>query len=89
MSADIKRGIVYLTTGNAGSYFVGVNRPGNNEYSNSIIAIDIFNKKKLWDFQEVKHDIWNFDIAAPPILTTIKKDNLDLDLNLGKSKYFN
>ncbi len=89
ISADTKRGIVYLTTGNAGSYFVGVNRPGNNEYSNSIIAIDVFNKKKLWDFQEVKHDIWNFDIAAPPILTTIKKDNLDIDVVVAVTKIGN
>ena len=73
ISADVKRGIIYVTTGNAGYYFNGVNRPGNNKYSNSIIAIDVINKKKLWDFQEIDHDIWNLDIPAPPILTSIKK----------------
>ena len=46
-SLDKERGIAYLTTGNAGRYFNGVNRPGKNEYANSIIAIDIVNKKKL------------------------------------------
>ena len=66
-SLDEKRGIVYLTTGNAGKYFDGVNRPGKNNYANSILAFDIKNKKKLWDFQEVRHDIWNLDIPAPPI----------------------
>ena len=47
MSADINRGVVFISTGNAGFYFNGVNRPGNNKYSNSIIAIDIFKKKKI------------------------------------------
>ena len=56
-SFDSKRGIAFVTTGNAGRYFNGVNRPGNNKFANSIIAIDIENKKKIWDFQEVRHDI--------------------------------
>ena len=50
MSADIERQIVFITTGNAGSYLVGVNRPGKNKYSNSIIALDIKNKKKIMGF---------------------------------------
>jgi len=86
ISADIERGIVFITTGNAGSYFVGVNRPDDNKYSNSIIAIDIFNKKKLWDFQEIKHDIWNSDIPAPPVLTSIKKNNVSIDVVVAVSK---
>ena len=50
ISADTRRGIVFVTTGNAGFYFNGVNRPGNNKYSNSVIAIDVFNKKKAVGF---------------------------------------
>ena len=49
-SLDEIRGIAYVTTGNAGRYFNGVNRPGKNEYANSIIAIDIENKKKIVEF---------------------------------------
>ena len=89
ISADTKRGIVFITTGNAGFYFNGVNRPGSNKYSNSIIAIDIFNKKKLWDFQEVSHDIWNLDIPAPPILTSIKKNNTKIDVVIAVTKLGN
>ena len=89
ISADIERGIVFVTTGNAGFYFNGVNRPGNNKYSNSIIALDIFNKKKLWDFQEIAHDIWNLDIPAPPILTSIKKDGIDIDVVIAVTKLGN
>ena len=89
ISADINRGIVFIATGNAGFYFNGVNRPGNNKYSNSIIAIDIFNKKKLWDFQEVKHDIWNFDIPAPPVLTSIDKNGTKIDVVVAVTKIGN
>ena len=89
ISADTERGIVFLTTGNAGFFFNGVNRPGNNKYSNSIIAIDIINKKKLWDFQEISHDIWNLDIPAPPILTSIKKNDIKIDVVVAVTKLGN
>ena len=73
-SLDEQRGVAYITTGNAGRYFNGVNRPGRNKYANSIIALDIKNEKKLWDFQEVRHDIWNLDLPAPPILGSITRN---------------
>jgi quinoprotein glucose dehydrogenase len=88
-SLDEKRGIAFLTTGNAGRYFNGVNRPGNNKFSNSIIAIDIKNKKKLWDFQEVRHDIWNLDIPAPPILGSITKNKKKVDVVIAVTKLGN
>jgi len=89
ISADIDRGILYVTTGNAGFYFDGVNRPGDNKYSNSIVAIDIINKKKLWDFQEISHDIWNLDIPAPPILTSIIRNNKKIDVVIAVTKLGN
>ncbi len=88
-SLDEKRGIAYVTTGNAGFYFNGVNRPGKNNYANSIVAIDIKNKKKLWDFQEVRHDIWNLDIPAPPILGSITKKNKKVDVVIALTKLGN
>tara|TARA_A100001015_G_scaffold318573_1_gene438851 strand:- start:277 stop:2004 length:1728 start_codon:yes stop_codon:yes gene_type:complete len=88
-SLDEVRGIVYITTGNAGRYFNGVNRPGKNSYANSIIAIDIKNKKKIWDFQEVRHDIWNLDIPAPPILGSITRNNKKVDVVIAVTKLGN
>ena len=44
-SLDEERGIAYISTGNAGRYFNGVNRPGKNRHANSIVALDIKNKK--------------------------------------------
>ncbi len=88
-SLDKVRGIAYVTTGNAGRYFNGVNRPGKNEYANSIIAIDIKNKKKIWNFQEVRHDIWNLDIPAPPILGAITRNNKKVDVVIAVTKLGN
>ena len=88
-SLDKIRGIAYVTTGNAGRYFNGVNRPGKNEYANSIVAIDIKNKKKLWNFQEVRHDIWNLDIPAPPILGSITRNNKKVDVVIAVTKLGN
>lgn len=71
VAMDKKRGIVYVTTGNPrpGSY--GVNRPGSNENSCSIIAFDINNEKIKWSFQETAHDLWDYDIASPPIISDL------------------
>ena len=86
ISADLDREIVYVTTGNAGFFTDGTTRPGKNKYSNSVVAIDIKNKKLLWDFQEIEHDIWDFDIAAPPILTSINLKNKKIDVVIAVTK---
>ena len=86
ISADLDREIVYVTTGNAGFFTDGTTRPGKNKYSNSVVAIDIKNKKLLWDFQEIEHDIWDFDIAAPPILTSINLKNKKIDIVVAVTK---
>ena len=75
ISVDTKRGILFITTGNPSYYFDGTKRPGLNKYSNSIIAFDLNQKKIIWDFQEVFHDIWNLDIPAAPILTSVMLEN--------------
>lgn len=89
ISADVNKGIIYLTTGNTAPYFVGITRPGKNLYSNSVIAFDVRNRKVLWFFQETCHDLWNFDIGAPPILTTINKDNKRIDVVVAVTKLGN
>ncbi len=86
ISLDEKRGIVYITTGNPSNYFDGTLRPGLNYNSNSIIAISLEDKKQIWSFQETFHDIWNFDLPAPPILTSIKRKNEFYDVVIAVTK---
>ena len=86
ISADEKRKIVYITTGNAQPDYFGLRRPGNNKYCNSIIALDLKSKKKLFDFQEISHDVWNKDMASPPILGSVQTQNGLVDVVIGMSK---
>jgi len=89
ISADINRGILYVTTGNPHHYFDGTQRPGSNPNSNSIIAIDLNQQKILWSFQETSHDIWNSDLPAPPILTSLIIDNKLIDVVVTPTKRAN
>lgn len=89
ISLDDNTGILYVTTGNPANYFIGVDRPGLNEYTNSLIAIDINKKKELWKFQETTHDLWNLDIPAAPILTTINFDDQLIDVVIAITKLGN
>ena len=68
LSADQERGIVYIPTNGATVDFYGGFRPGDNLFSTSLIALDVKTGKRLWHFQLVHHDIWNYDTPTAPIL---------------------
>ena len=53
------------------------NSKSTNITSNSIIAVDLVDKKIIWSFQETSHDIWNSDLPAPPILTNLNYTSLN------------
>ena len=86
ISADENRKIVYVTTGNAQPDYFGLRRPGNNKFCNSILAIDLQSRKKLFDFQEISHDVWNKDMASPPILGSVKTKKGNVDVVIAMSK---
>ena len=89
ISADTKRGILYFTTGNPHHYLDGTQRPGKNQYSNSVIAVDLKERSVKWSFQETSHDIWNSDLPAPPILTSIKRNKEKIDVVIVPTKRSN
>jgi quinohemoprotein ethanol dehydrogenase len=60
--------LLYITTGNAGSDWYGGDRPGDNLYAASILAINRTTGKLKWHFQEVHHDIWDYDSPSAPVL---------------------
>jgi len=71
MSLDEERGIAYVSTGSPKPNFVGIHHRGDNLYANCVIAIDMRTGKRIWHFQEIRHDIWDLDIPAPPNLLTV------------------
>ena len=74
MSADPKRGLVYIPTNPPTIDFYGGFRPGNNLFGTSVIALDVRTGKRVWHFQTVHHDIWNFDNPTAPVLLDVKID---------------
>jgi quinoprotein glucose dehydrogenase len=70
ISADPVLGLVYLPTGSAAPDIYGGMRPGDNRDANSIVALDAKTGKKVWSFQVVHHDVWDYDIPSEPILFT-------------------
>jgi quinoprotein glucose dehydrogenase len=74
LSVDEERGIVYIPVSIAGSDYVGVERPGNNLYGTSLVAVDIATGERKWHQQLVHHDIWDFDLGAAPTLFDSVKD---------------
>ena len=66
--------LLYITTGNAGNDWWGGNRAGDNLYAASIVAIDKDTGKVKWHFQEVHHDIWDYDTPSPAVLFDVDRD---------------
>src|SRR5229473_2107960 len=71
---DPDLGLVYLSVGNAAPDILGENRGGDNLFAASIVAVDLFTGNPVWHFQEVHHDIWDYDSAQPAVLFTLEKD---------------
>jgi quinoprotein glucose dehydrogenase len=74
MTVDTERGIVYIALGNATDQNFGGSRPGNNSYATSVIALDAVTGKRKWHFAITKHDIFDWDVNAPPTLIDVRKD---------------
>ena len=71
MTVDANRGLLYMpVAGPAGNYWGG-DRPGNNLFANSIVAVDAETGRYRWHFQTVHHDLWDSDMPNPPVLVDI------------------
>jgi quinoprotein glucose dehydrogenase len=68
MSVDESLGLVYLPTGAPSPDYYGVDRPGDNHFANSVVAVELATGKVRWHFQHVRHDLWDYDTPAQPIL---------------------
>jgi glucose dehydrogenase len=73
MTVDVERGLVYVPLGCPTSDFYGADRPGDGLYGNSLVALDAATGKLKWYQQLVHHDLWDYDLAAPPALITVNR----------------
>jgi quinoprotein glucose dehydrogenase len=86
MSLDEKRGMVFLALGSPSYDFYGADRKGENLYGNCIVALDAATGKHIWHFQTIHHDLWDYDLPAPPNLVTVMKDGKKVDAVAQTSK---
>ena len=86
---DEARGIAYLPIAGPASNYYGGDRPGNNLFGNSVVAVDIATGKYKWHFQTVHHDIWDIDMSAAPGLVDIKQNGRTIPAlaTVGKGGY--
>jgi glucose dehydrogenase len=79
MSLDAARGIVYVPTGSAAFDFYGADRIGNDLFADTLLALDANTGKRIWNFQDVHHDLWDRDFPSPPALLTVVHDGKRID----------
>ena len=71
---DPDLGLIYFSTGNPGPDFNGSVRPGDNLFTASVVAVDVMTGKYRWHYQQVHHDIWDYDAPTPVILFDMERD---------------
>jgi len=86
LSIDEKRGIVYAPTASAKYNFYGVDRTGANLFADCLLALDARTGKRLWHFQMVHHDIWDYDDPTAPKLLTLHQNGKTIDAVAQVSK---
>jgi outer membrane protein assembly factor BamB len=65
---DAESGTLFVVVGNPAPSNDGRRRPGDNLYTGSVVALDVATGKMRWYFQAVPHDVWDYDLATPPVL---------------------
>ena len=71
MAVDRETGIVYFVVGNPSPDLYGAIRPGDNLYTNSLVAVDLQTGKYKCHFQYIAHDVWDLDAVSPVIITRV------------------
>lgn len=75
MSYDPELDLVYAPTGNANpDYFGGIRREFDDKWSSAVVALDGQTGEVRWSYQTVRHDIWDYDVPAQPVLVDVEKD---------------
>jgi quinoprotein glucose dehydrogenase len=79
ISVDTERGIAYLPLGSPTYDYYGADRIGSNLFGNSLVALDARTGERIWHYQTVHHDLWDYDLASAPQLLTVNHNGKDID----------
>ena len=87
VTVDAKHAMVFAATGSASFDFYGVNRHGDNLFANCVLALDARTGKRIWHFQGIRHDVWDWDFPAAPNLVTVTRNGRKVDAVAQITKY--
>ena len=87
MSLDEKRGIVYFPLGSPTYDLYGADRTGEGLFGNCLLALDARTGKRLWYYQLIHHDLWDYDPAAAPMLLTVEHGGKKVDVVAQATKF--
>jgi quinoprotein glucose dehydrogenase len=87
VTVDAKLGMVFAATGSASFDFYGVNRHGDNLFADCVLALDARTGRRIWHFQGIRHDVWDWDFPAAPSLVTVTRNGRKVDAVAQITKY--
>ncbi len=86
MAADEERDLIFLPTSSSAPDYYGGTRPGDNLYATSLVALRGSTGEKVWHYQIVHHDVWNYDLPAQPILANITREGKQIPVVIQLTK---
>jgi len=79
VTLDERRGMLFAATGSASFDFYGADRVGDDLFANTVLALDARTGSRIWHFQGVRHDLWDWDFPAAPVLVTVQRAGRPID----------
>jgi quinoprotein glucose dehydrogenase len=86
ITVDPQRHLVFVPTGSASPDYFGGLRPGDDKWANSVVALRAGSGELVWGFQLVHHDLWDYDVASPPLLATVRHDGATVPVVIAGDK---
>jgi quinoprotein glucose dehydrogenase len=86
LSVDAERDLLFVPTSSPSPDYYGGERPGSNRYANSVVALRASTGARVWHFQAVHHDLWDYDVPAQPTLSTVRREGRELPVVLQATK---
>jgi len=87
VTVDAKNAMVFAATGSASFDFYGVNRHGDNLFANCVLALDARTGRRIWHFQGIRHDVWDWDFPAAPNLVTVTRNGRPVEAVAQVTKF--
>jgi quinoprotein glucose dehydrogenase len=87
VTVDPKLAMVFAATGSASFDFYGPTRHGDNLFANCVLALDARTGKRVWHFQGIRHDLWDWDFPAPPSLVTVRRNGRSVEAVAQTTKF--